>query len=88
MIQDNDGDIWISVEEKGVFHYDIVSKKLSHFSMPIRPDGMAMVSLCAGKEGDIWVFPYNLPVLRINKKTGNVSEFKLKDDPNLFNETG
>lgn len=88
MIQDYDGDIWISVEEKGVFHYDIVSEKLSHFSMPIRPDGMAMVSLCAGKEGDIWVFPYNLPVLRINKKTGNVSEFKLKDDPNLFNETG
>jgi len=32
--------------------------------------------------------PYDLPVLRINKKTGNVSEFKLKDDPNLFNETG
>jgi ligand-binding sensor domain-containing protein/signal transduction histidine kinase/DNA-binding response OmpR family regulator len=88
ILEDNEGDIWISVEEKGVFHYDLIAGTLANYRIPQSPDGMMMVSLCLGKEGDIWAFPYNLPFVRIDKKMGKVSEFQLIDDPDLFYNTG
>ncbi|NLI99979.1 MAG: response regulator [Bacteroidales bacterium] len=88
MLVDEEGDIWISVEEKGVFQYDVNERVLKNYSVPQAPEGMMMVSLCVGKEGDIWALPYNLPLIRINKKTGVVSEFQLVDDPDLFYNTG
>lgn len=88
MIQDPDGDIWISIEEKGVFSYNIESDSLAFFPVLSLPDGMRMISLCAGKNKDIWVFPYGLPMLRIDKKSGQISEFQLNDDPYFLNQLG
>lgn len=88
ILEDEEGDIWVSVEEKGVFHYDLVTGNLTNYTIPQTQEGMMMSSLCLGKEGDIWVFPYNLPVVRIDKKTGEASEFHLIDDPDLFYSTG
>jgi Signal transduction histidine kinase len=87
-VQDRDGDIWISVEEKGVFHYDFLNKRLKYYPMPYIPDGMRMISLCAGNNKDIWVFPYGLTPVRIDKETGQTSDFQLIDDPNFFYELG
>ena len=87
-VQDQVGDIWISIEEKGVFHYDYDEKKHHFYPVPSLPDGMRMISLCAGNNNDIWVFPYGLPLMRINKETGHTSEFQLLDDPLFFEELG
>lgn len=88
LLVDEDGDIWISLEEKGVFHYNIKTATLTNYKMPQMSEDMKMVSLCLGKDGSIWVFPYNLPFVSINKKTGKVSNFELSDNPNLFYSTG
>jgi len=87
-VQDRDGDIWISIEEKGVFHFDYSDKKHSFYPVPSLPDGMRMISLCAGNNNDIWVFPYGLPLMRINKETGQTTEFELLDNPHFFKELG
>src|SRR5690554_5537418 len=52
-VQDQVGDIWISIEEKGVFHYDYDEKKHHFYPVPSLPDGMRMISLCAGNNNDI-----------------------------------
>ena len=88
LLEDNEGDIWISVEEKGVFHYNMVTGSLTNYHIPQSPDGMKMISLCLGEEGDIWVFPYNHPFSCIHKKNGAVTVFHLMDDPSLFYSTG
>lgn len=88
MLEDKEGDIWISLEEKGVFHYNFLTGVLTNYKIPRAPDGMSMVSLCLGKEGDIWAFPYNLPFVSIDKKTGKITDFKLVDNPDLFYNTG
>ena len=88
ILQDNEGDIWISVEERGVFHYNISNDSLTHYSIRQVPGGMSMISLCLSRDGKIWVFPYNMPFIRIDKKTGEVSEFLLNDDPDLVYSTG
>jgi len=87
-VQDKDGDIWISIEEKGVFHYDYSGGKHHFYPVPALPDGMRMISLCAGNNNDIWVFPYGLPMMRINKETGQTTVFQLLDDPGFFGEMG
>lgn len=88
LLLDNDGDIWIAVEEKGVFHYSITAKTLTHYAVPSLPGGMMMISLCEGKDKDIWAFPYNLPFVNINKETHKISTFQLEDEPNLLHELG
>lgn len=88
IILDNDGDMWISVEEKGVFCYNFKEDDLTHYPIPWSPGGMQMISLCLGRDDHIWAFPYNHPFVRIDKKTGEVSEFQLKDDPDLVYDTG
>lgn len=88
MLEDKDGDIWISLEEKGIFHYNFLTGILSNYKIPQAPDGMRMVSLCLGKEGEVWAFPYNLPFVSINKNTGKIADFKLVDDPDLFYNIG
>ncbi len=87
-VQDKDGDIWISIEEKGVFHYDYSGGKHRFYPVPALPDGMRMISLCAGNNNDIWVFPYGLPMMRINKETGQTTDFQLLDDPGFFAAMG
>jgi len=88
ILQDNDGDIWISVEEKGLFCYDYDADSLTHYAIPQTPSGMRMISLCLGRDGEVWAFPYNLPFVRINKRTGKVEELQLNDDPHLVYNTG
>ncbi|WP_158602618.1 hybrid sensor histidine kinase/response regulator transcription factor [Proteiniphilum sp. X52] len=88
ILLDNDGDMWISVEEKGVFCYNSKADTLSYYPIPQSPGGMRMISLCLGRDGHIWAFPYNLPFIRINKKTGEVSEHRLRDDEDLVYNTG
>ena len=88
LIMDNDGDIWIAIEEKGVFHYNVATKTLTNYAIPTFPGGMMMISLCAGKDNDIWAFPYNLPFVNINKETQKMSTFQLNDNPRLLSELG
>lgn len=88
ILLDNDGDMWISVEEKGVFCYNFRADTLTYYPIPQTPGGMRMISLCLGRDGHIWAFPYNLPFIRINKKTGEVSEHRLRDDEDLVYNTG
>ncbi|MDR1518079.1 MAG: hypothetical protein LBS52_08320, partial [Dysgonamonadaceae bacterium] len=87
LLLDADGDVWIAVEEKGVFRYDFNAGKLTNYTIPSLPGGMKMITLCAEKDG-VWVFPYNLPFLRIDKGTGRLSEFRLNDDPALLHQLG
>lgn len=88
ILLDNDGDMWISVEEKGVFCYNFRADTLTYYPIPQTPGGMRMISLCLGRDGHIWAFPYNLPFIRIDKKTGEVSEHRLRDDEDLVYNTG
>ncbi|MDR0422276.1 MAG: response regulator [Proteiniphilum sp.] len=88
LLLDADGDIWISVDEKGLFRYDPAADTLTHYTIPQSPDGMKMISLCPAPGGRVWVFPYNRPFVRVDKVTGDVSEFHLRDDPHLVYGTG
>ncbi len=87
-VQDLDGDIWISIEEKGVFHYDIDIEQLTFYPVSTAPTGMRRISLCIGFNNDIWVFPYDLPPIRIDKNTGQTQELQLSDDPYFFYDLG
>lgn len=88
MIMDGEGDIWISVEEKGVFQYSVSKDELFFYEVPLFTGGMKILTLCAGKNNDIWVFPYSHNFLRIDKKTKKISEFVLKDNPSLMADAG
>ncbi len=88
MIMDGEGDIWMSVEEKGVFQYNISKDELSFYEVPLFTGGMKILTLCAGKNNDIWVFPYSHNFLRIDKRTKKISEFPLKDNPSLMADAG
>lgn len=87
MIMDEDGDVWISVEEEGIFHYSVSQSQLSFYEVPISNE-MKILTLCPGKNDDVWVFPYSRPFLHIDKKTKKVSEFELQDDPTLLSSVG
>uniref|UniRef100_UPI0025E1946B ligand-binding sensor domain-containing protein n=1 Tax=Proteiniphilum sp. UBA5384 TaxID=1947279 RepID=UPI0025E1946B len=88
LVSDSEGDIWISVEEKGVFHYNFETKDLILYPVKTVPGGMRMINLCVGKNNDIWVFPYGLPLMRIDKESQQTSEFQIKDDPDFFSGLG
>ncbi|MDR2147651.1 MAG: hybrid sensor histidine kinase/response regulator, partial [Tannerella sp.] len=88
LIQDNAGDIWISVEGKGVLHYNFQNESLAFHPVATLPSGLRMISLGVGINNDVWVFPYGLPPLRIDKMTGQMSEFQLNDNPNFLYELG
>lgn len=88
LVQDSDGDIWISIEEKGVFHFNVETGDLDFYPIPTRPGGMRMIRLCAGNNNDMWVFPYGLPLIRIAKETKQMTEFHLKDYPDFFSDLG
>ncbi|HBL32697.1 MAG TPA: hybrid sensor histidine kinase/response regulator, partial [Porphyromonadaceae bacterium] len=78
MIMDEDGDIWISVEEKGVFHYAKKTKELFHYDIKTTPGGLKGITLCADKDGGVWAFPYSSrPFMYIDKKKRQTKEFKL-----------
>lgn len=84
LVLDSDGDLWISVEQKGVFHYNFKTKDLNLYPIETVPGGMRIISLCVGRNNDIWVFPNGRPLIRIDKETNQTSEFQLKDDPDFF----
>ncbi len=89
LIQDNDGDMWITVEGKGAFHYGIVNKKLTYYPISYKADdGMRSISACIGSNNDVWVFPYGSAPTRIDKETGQISHLHLLDDPTLFDNLG
>ncbi len=88
MITDEDGDIWMAVEEKGVFHYDISKDELIFYSIPLVVDGMKMMALCQDDNNMIWVCPYSRPFLLIDKRTKKVSEFNLNDDDHFLYAIG
>jgi ligand-binding sensor domain-containing protein len=87
-VQDADGDLWISIDAEGVFHLNLETKKMIFYSIPTLPGGMSMISLCAGNNNEMWVFPYGLPIVRIDKESGRKSEFQLIDDPTFFSDLG
>ena len=88
MIADEEGDIWMSVEGKGIFHYSIEDDDLMFYSIAIVEDGMKKVSLCSDNSRGVWAFPYSSPIIHINKVTKEVSEFNLFDDEELLFHTG
>ncbi len=87
MIIDDEGDVWISVEEKGVFHYVVSSQDLNFYEVPIGNE-MKVITLCAGKNNDAWIFPFGQPFLNINKETGQVTQYELSDDEHLLTNLG
>lgn len=88
MILDDDGDIWMSVEGKGVFCYSIKKDELKLFKIPTVEDGMKMVSLYPYDNLGVWVFRYSSPVLFIDKNSEAISDFNLVDDEELLYNTG
>lgn len=88
MIMDGEGDVWISVEDVGVFQYNQTSEKLHLHQVPVVSGGLKILTLCAGKNNDIWVFPYSRPFFRIDKTSGEITEFNLQDNPQLLWNAG
>ena len=86
--QDMDGDLWISIEEKGVFYFNVETEHLTFYPIPTLRGGMRTISLCVGNKNDIWVFPYGLPMVRIDKETGQAEEFQVNGDPDFFSLLG
>lgn len=84
MVADDDGDIWMSVEGKGVFCYSITNDVLKFFKIPIVEDGMKMVTLYPADNNGVWVFRYSSPLLFIDKISEEISEFNLVDDEELL----
>ncbi len=88
MVADDDGDIWMSVEGKGIFCYSITDDELKLFPIPIVEDGMKMVSLYPTNNSGVWVLRYSSPLLFIDKITEKITEFNLVDDEELLYNTG
>ena len=88
MLMDGEDDLWISIEEKGLFCYHKESDRLNHYHIPTLHGGLPMITICVGKNNEIWAFPYNRPFVRVNKRTGQVMEFALEDDPDLLHNLG
>jgi signal transduction histidine kinase/DNA-binding response OmpR family regulator/streptogramin lyase len=88
MMIDSDGDIWISVEEKGVFLYHSVINILDHFSVLTPPGGLKGIKLCENKGRGIWVFPYSTPFMYIDKESKKIQEFSLNVSDTIFYNTG
>lgn len=88
MVADHDGDIWMSVESKGIYHYSLADETLHFYAIPLVKDGMKMVSLCADNDKGVWVFPYSSPFLHINKETKEITRYNLEDDETLMSHVG
>ena len=88
MVADRDGDIWMSVEGKGIYQYNFADDELIFFATPIVKDGMKMVSLCSDNNSGVWVFPYSSPFIHINKKTKEITRYNLSDNQFLMNQVG
>lgn len=88
MVIDEDNDIWISVEEKGVFFYDSQNGELMLYEIEGIDKERKMMRLCKGENNVIWVFPYSRPFVSINKKTKRVEEFSLSGGNEILYETG
>ena len=88
MVADKDGDIWMSVEGKGIFHYAMEKKELYFFAIPLVKDGLKMISLCPDNNKGVWVFPYSSPFLHINKQTKEISRFNLEDEETFMYNAG
>ena len=84
---DKDGDIWFSVEEKGVYCYYPGLNKLNYYPVNTTPGNLKGISLMVGKGDIIWVAPYSLPLLKINKRTLKIEQLKTSDNT-IFHETG
>lgn len=88
MVIDDSGDIWMSVESKGIFHYNLEEDVLKFYTIPIVEDGLKMVSLYPSKNKGVWVFRYSSIILHIDKNKEEITEFNLEDDPELLLQTG
>lgn len=88
MIADNDGDIWMSVEGKGIYYYSFSTDKLLHYSIPLVKDGLKIMSMCLDNDQGVWVSPYSSPLYRINKHTGSITSFNLDDNKEILYQTG
>lgn len=88
MVKDLEGDIWMSVENKGVFHYNLTDDILTFYAIPLVKDGLKMVSLCADNNNGVWVFPYSSPFLHINKESKEITRYNLEDDETLMSSVG
>lgn len=88
IIADEDGDIWMAVGGKGVFHYSFSFDSIDYYPIPTVMDGVKIISLCVDIDNIVWAFPYSSPFLKIDKKKKKISEFQLEDDKTLLYSTG
>jgi len=88
MIIDSEGDVWISVEEKGVYLYRYENNSLDHFRVKTPPGGLKGIKLCENKGKGVWVFPYSMPFLQIDKKNRKIQQFSLNQNNEILYNTG
>ena len=88
IIIDTDGDVWISVEEKGVFMYDIETQQLDFYAVETTKGDLKGIRLCEDRGNGVWVFPYSKPIFQIDKKRRKIKEFILKPDNSELYHTG
>lgn len=88
MIIDHAGDIWMAVASEGLFRYDHSADSLHFYAIPLVADGIKLMSLCADDEGGIWVFSYSSPLVKIDRDSGTISTFQLKDDTDFLFQLG
>ncbi|HOL00010.1 MAG TPA: two-component regulator propeller domain-containing protein [Paludibacteraceae bacterium] len=89
MIIDSEGDIWISVEEKGVYLYRYGSNTLDHFPVKTPLGGLKKIKLCENKGKGVWAFPYSMPFLQIDKKSRKIQPlFSLNQGNEILYNTG
>jgi len=88
MIIDSEGDVWISVEEKGVYLYRYENNSLDHFRVKTPPGGLKGIKLCENKGKGVWVFPYSMPFLQIDKKNRKIQQFSLNQGNEILYNTG
>ncbi|MHB9055978.1 MAG: hybrid sensor histidine kinase/response regulator [Paludibacteraceae bacterium] len=84
---DGEGDVWFSVEEKGVYCYFTKQDKMIYYPIHTTPGDLKGITLLVGKGDIIWVAPYSLPLLKINKRQQKIERFNSVSN-SFFYETG
>lgn len=71
LYDDEEKELWIGAENNGIYIYNTVNKKTSHYPFNILPSqkGAAITAMTKGSNGTIYAADYNYGLLVINTKT-------------------
>ena len=67
IIEDNQGDIWLTTWDQGVFRYD--GKSITHYPVKKGPTDVNLVSMYKDNQGDLWLGTPENGVYRFNGNT-------------------